>query len=117
MQIDDVRVVIENGPLCAEEAKYYIDRIKQSSKFPLKKVIFTRESTYLDLRYSFEGIPFERVRRDDDLLSHADACDIELIDTHFECQFGQVIDQRKLRAGIGIADLVSGLKVLFDHLS
>ena len=65
MQIDDVRVIVENGPLCAEEAKYYIDRIKQSSKFPLKKVIFTRESTYLDLRYSFEGIPFERVRRID----------------------------------------------------
>lgn len=63
MMIDNVRVVVENGPLCAEEAKFYIDRIKKSSKFPLKKVIFTRSSAYLDLRYSFEGIPFERVRR------------------------------------------------------
>lgn len=63
MNIDDVRVVVKNGPLSAEEAKFYIDRIKKSSKFPLKKVIFTRSSAYLDLRYSFEGIPFERVRR------------------------------------------------------
>ena len=63
MQIDGVRVVIENGPLCAEEAKFYIDQIKKSGKFPLKKVIFTRSSAYLDLRYSFEGVPFERIRR------------------------------------------------------
>lgn len=63
MQIGNVRVVIENGPLCAEEASYYIDRIQKSSKFTLKKITFNRTGAYLDLRYSFEGVPFERVRR------------------------------------------------------
>ncbi len=63
MMIDDVRVTLENGPFTAEDAQYYINRIKQSTKLTLKKVTFHRTDTYLDIRYAFEGIPFERVRR------------------------------------------------------
>lgn len=65
MMIDDVRVTLENGPFTAEDAQYYIDRIKKSTKLTLKKVTFRRADTYLDIRYAFEGIPFERVRRVD----------------------------------------------------
>ena len=63
MQIGDVRVIIEKGPLSAEDAQYYIEQIKKTSKFKLKKVSLTRTDDYVDLRYAFEGIPFERVRR------------------------------------------------------
>ena len=63
MLIDDVRVIIENGPFSAEDAQYYIEQIKKSCKLRLKKVTFNRSDAYLDLRYAFEGNPFERVRR------------------------------------------------------
>ena len=51
MIVDNVRVIIENGTFSAEDAQYYINRIKRTSKFPLKKVIFNRSDAYLDLRY------------------------------------------------------------------
>ena len=59
----DVRVIIENGTFSAEDAQYYINRIKKTSKHSLKKVIFNRTDAYLDIRYSFESIPFDRIRR------------------------------------------------------
>ena len=63
MIVDNVRVIIENGTFSAEDAQYYINRIKKTSKFSLKKVIFNRSDAYLDIRYSFESIPFDRIRR------------------------------------------------------
>ena len=63
MIVDNVRVIIENGTFSAEDAQYYINRIKKTSKFSLKKVIFNRTDAYLDIRYSFESIPFDRIRR------------------------------------------------------
>ena len=63
MMIEDVRVIIESGPFSAEDAQYYIEQIKKSSKLKLKKVTFNRSDAYLDLRYAFEGNPFERIRR------------------------------------------------------
>jgi len=65
MFIDDVRVIVEKGPLSAEDAKYYIDRIRRSTKLTLKKVAFRRGDAYLDIRYSFEENPLERIRRVD----------------------------------------------------
>ncbi|MCI6284224.1 ferredoxin [Selenomonas sp.] len=64
MMVDNIRVAIENGTFSAEEAAYYIDEIKKITKnFTLKKVTMSRTDTYLDLRYSFNEIPFERIRR------------------------------------------------------
>lgn len=64
MLVDNIRVAIENGTFSAEEAAYYIDEIKKVTKnFTLKKVTMSRTDAYLDLRYSFNEIPFERIRR------------------------------------------------------
>ena len=64
MMVDNIRVAIENGTFSAEEAAYYIDEIKKVTKnFTLKKVTMSRTDAYLDLRYSFNEIPFERIRR------------------------------------------------------
>lgn len=63
MMIDNIRVIIEQGPHSPRKTQYYIERIKATTKFTLKKVIFTRSDTYLDIRYSFAEIPFERIRR------------------------------------------------------
>ena len=64
MMVDNIRVAIENGTFSAEEAAYYIQELKHSTKkFTLKKVTMSRTDTYLDLRYSFNEIPFERIRR------------------------------------------------------
>lgn len=60
---DNVRVVIENGPLAVEDVQLFVDKIKRSSKFKLKKVVFNVTPAYIDIRYSFESIPFERIRR------------------------------------------------------
>ena len=64
MMVDNIRVAIENGTFSAEAAAYYIDEIKKVTKnFTLKKVTMSRTDAYLDLRYSFNEIPFERIRR------------------------------------------------------
>ena len=64
MMVDNIRVALENGTFSAEEAAYYIDEIKKVTKnFTLKKVTMSRTDAYLDLRYSFNEIPFERIRR------------------------------------------------------
>lgn len=63
MLIDNVRVIIANGSLSAEDAQYYIGQIKKTTRFPLKKIVFNRSDAYLDIRYSFDSIPFERIRR------------------------------------------------------
>lgn len=64
MMVDNIRVAIENGTFSAEEAAYYIQELKNSTKkFTLKKVTMSRTDSYLDLRYSFNEIPFERIRR------------------------------------------------------
>lgn len=63
MFIDNVHVIIANGPFSAEDAQFYIKQIRKSTRFSLKKVIFSRSDAYLDIRYSFDSIPFERIRR------------------------------------------------------
>ena len=64
MLVDNIRVVIENGTFSAEDAAYYIRELKNSlKKFTLKKVSMSRSDNYLDLRYSFQEVPFERIRR------------------------------------------------------
>lgn len=63
MFMDNVRVVIANGPFSAKDAQFYIEQIQKSSRFPLKKIVFSRSDAYLDIRYSFDSIPFERIRR------------------------------------------------------
>lgn len=37
MMIDNIRVIIEQGPFSAEDAQYYIERIKATTKFTLKR--------------------------------------------------------------------------------
>ena len=64
MTIDNVTVIIESGALSAKEAERYIRKIQRHSKGrTLKRVSFRLADGHLDLRYAFEGIPFERIRR------------------------------------------------------
>lgn len=64
MLVDHIRVVIENGTFSAADAAFYIQELKKSLKnLTLKKVSMSRTDAYLDLRYSFNEIPLERIRR------------------------------------------------------
>ena len=64
MLIDNVIVTIENGPFTAEDAQFYISQIKKAKpKYTLRKISFSRNDDSLDIRYSFQGVPFERIRR------------------------------------------------------
>ena len=63
MMIDNIRVIIEKGSFSAKDAQYYIEQIQKTTKFTLKKVTFARSDHYLDIRYAFKEIPFERLRR------------------------------------------------------
>ena len=64
MTMDNVTVIIESGAFSAEEAERYVRKIQRHSKGrTLKCVSFRLADGYLDLRYAFEGIPFERIRR------------------------------------------------------
>ena len=64
MFIGDVRVIVENGPLSAQEAAHYIRQIqRRSRKRRLVRVTFVVTPDHLDLKYVLEGIPFERICR------------------------------------------------------
>ncbi len=64
MMIDNVTVIIESGALSAKEIERYIRKIQRHSKGrTLRRVSFRLADGYLDLRYIFHGIPFERIRR------------------------------------------------------
>lgn len=64
MLVDHIRVVIENGTFSAEDAAFYIRELQKSMKnLTLKKVTMSRTDDYLDLRYSFNENPLERIRR------------------------------------------------------
>ncbi len=63
MMIDDVRIVIEKGSMSANEAASYVEKLKRTSKFPLKRVTFLCSEDYVDVRCAFKEIPFERLWR------------------------------------------------------
>ena len=64
MMIEQVRVSFENGSLNREDILFYINEIKKRARGKkLKTVHFRMAESYMDLRYSFEQIPFERIRR------------------------------------------------------
>ncbi|MFA6851011.1 MAG: ferredoxin [Selenomonadaceae bacterium] len=64
MLVDNVRVIIENGELSEEEVQYYINKIKRHSKrHVLRQITFFLADDYMDIRYAFNLIPFERIRR------------------------------------------------------
>lgn len=64
MMMDNVTVIIESGAISAKEAERYIRKIQRHAKGrTLKRVSFRLADGHLDLRYAFEGIPFERIRR------------------------------------------------------
>jgi len=64
MLIDNVIVTIENGTFTAEDAQFYISQIKKSKpKYTLKRISFALHDDSLDIRYSFNENPFERIRR------------------------------------------------------
>ena len=72
MMIDNVRVIIGSGPFSAEDAQYYIRQIQQATKLTLKTVRFNRCDSYLDIRCSFESVPFDRIWRIPLTASHED---------------------------------------------
>jgi len=64
MLIDQIRIIVENGPLDEKEVLYYIAEIKKHARGKiLKSITFRLADGYMDLRYSFQSFPFERIRR------------------------------------------------------
>lgn len=59
-----MEIVVNNGTLTEEEKNNYIEYL--SSKNPGKELTYleiTLDGDYADLKYKFEEIPFERIRR------------------------------------------------------
>lgn len=64
MVVDGIRVLVENGPMSQEEIAYYIERLrKEYKRLRLQQLTLRREDAYVNLRYSFEGNPLQRVWR------------------------------------------------------
>lgn len=66
MVVDGIRVVVENGPVSQEEIAHYIDHLRKEYKnLRLCQLTLRRGDGYVNLRYSFEGNPLQRVWRFD----------------------------------------------------
>lgn len=52
-----------NGKISKEEAKGYIRYIEQKYNRRLKSIEIIQDENEVDLNYTFEPIPFERIRR------------------------------------------------------
>lgn len=75
MLIDNVHVTIEDGQLEKSEIQYYIGKIKKHSKGKeLKSIDFKLTDDYVDLRYAFHSIPFERIRRVNITIFNSNRC-------------------------------------------
>ena len=64
MLIGQIRVTVENGQLDERDIQYYILEIESRSRGKeLKSITFRLADGYMDLRYAFKSLPFERIRR------------------------------------------------------
>ena len=64
MMIDNVSVVIDSGTFSVEEMKHYISKVRLATKkLTLKKVTLSKKDNHIDIRSSFEDVPFDRLRR------------------------------------------------------
>ena len=57
-------VTVTGGTLPQAEIKAYVDRLKASNpdKY-IKTVDFIFDGEYLDMKYTYDTVPFERIRR------------------------------------------------------
>lgn len=73
MIIDNVNVIIENGEMEEAEIKSYIKCITRKNKGKvLKNLELKIGGNYVDMKYSYHSIPFQRIRRitDDDRVKY-----------------------------------------------
>ena len=61
--MDMTQVQVLNGALEPQEIQAYIDRAQKNYGRLPKAMTVTVDGDYVDLDYTFEGQPFERIRR------------------------------------------------------
>ena len=64
MQIENVKVTVSNGTMEKSEIIEYINHIKRNNQGEkLYSLDLTVDGDYVDMKYAFTKIPFERIRR------------------------------------------------------
>lgn len=58
-----MRINISGVPISREEAQAYVDYIEDKYNRKLRSIDIKVDGDYVDLRYEFVAIPFERIRR------------------------------------------------------
>ena len=57
-------VTVTGGILPQEEISVYVDRLKEQNPDKLIKTVdFTVDGEYVDMKYTYDNVPFERIRR------------------------------------------------------
>ena len=57
-------VTVTGGTLPQEEIKAYVDQLKASNPDKLFKTVdFIIDGEYVDMKYTYDNVPFERIRR------------------------------------------------------
>ena len=59
-----MKINVTGGTLPQQEIDYYVASLKESNpdKY-IKTVDFTVDGEYVDVKYTYDGVPFERIRR------------------------------------------------------
>ncbi len=64
MQIDNVTITIHGGDMDEAEVWEYIAYIRRANRNQtLQSLDLTMDGDYVDMRYKFAPVPFERIRR------------------------------------------------------
>ena len=60
----NMKITVTGGSLTQTEISAYVDQLKEQNpdKY-IKEVTFTVDGEYVDMSYTFDNVPFERIRR------------------------------------------------------
>jgi len=61
--VNHVQVTIEGNDISDEELTIYLTQIQSKQKRKIVKATVIVGSEYIDVNYTFEEVPFERIRR------------------------------------------------------
>jgi len=62
MIINNITITLQ-GEISEDELSVYLTQLQAKSKFKIISATVTVDGEYIDVKYKFERVPFERIRR------------------------------------------------------
>lgn len=61
--INNIEVNVSGGPIQSEELSAYLTQVQSKQRYKIVKADVAVDGDYIDVNYTTEQVPFERIRR------------------------------------------------------